>query len=218
MSFSESTKRLACQHVVEASVALENSGLNRGTSGNVSMRWQTNRMLITPSGVPACDLQKESIVEMEGYEIIESELKPSSEWQFHADIYASRPDVNAIVHAHPIYCTAFAMCHKEIPAAHYMIAAAGGPTIRCSQYAPYGTPELSAAVLTALIDRNCCLMGNHGMVALGPSLSKAVWLANELETLAHQYTVALQIGVPKILSDQEIHETMERFKSYGPQK
>jgi L-fuculose-phosphate aldolase len=143
-------------------------------------------------------------------------LKPSSEWRFHCDIMKARADVGAIVHAHPMYATAFAICRKEIPAVHYMIAAAGGPTIRCGGYASYGSAELSAIALAALERRNACLLANHGMIATGPDLDRAMWLAVEVETLCKQYAAALQIGTPHILPDDEIARTVEKFRGYGP--
>ncbi|MBV8850303.1 MAG: class II aldolase/adducin family protein, partial [Methylobacteriaceae bacterium] len=130
----------------------------------------------------------------------------------------ARADVGAIVHAHPIYATAFAICRKEIPAAHYMIAAAGGPTIRCGPYASYGTSELSDIAVAALEGRNACLLANHGMIATGADLARAMWLAVEVETLCKQYAAALQIGTPHILPDDEIARTIEKFKTYGPQQ
>jgi L-fuculose-phosphate aldolase len=148
----------------------------------------------------------------------EHRLKPSSEWRFHCDIMQARADVGAIVHAHPIYATAFAICRQDIPAVHYMIAAAGGPTIRCGGYASYGTAELSAIALAALEGRNACLLANHGMIAVGADLDKAMWLAVEVETLCKQYAAALQIGKPHVLSDDEIMRTVEKFRDYGPQQ
>lgn len=191
------------------------SGINQGTSGNVSARWKDG-LLITPSGLPYDQMEPEDIVYMHIDGSFQHELVPSSEWRFHRDIMAARPDVEAIVHAHPTYCTAFSMCGKEIPAAHYMIAAAGGPTVRCGAYATYGTEELSKAALAALEGRTCCLLQNHGMIATGGNLSKALWLAIELETLCRQYAIALTVGKPKILPDDEIARVIEKFKSYGP--
>src|SRR5581483_4299028 len=126
------------------------------------------------------------------------------EWRFHLDIMRARPEVNAIVHAHPTYATTLAMARKEIPACHYMIAAAGGPSIRCSDYATYGTKELSDAALVALQGRTCCLLANHGMIATGSDLGRAMWLAVELETIARQYYLSLCIGGPVLLPDDEI--------------
>ncbi len=202
------------QSIVEACRSMTRLGVNQGTAGNISLRWNDG-LLITPSGLPYYEMSADDIVFMNIDGSYEHELAASSEWRFHRDILATRKEVNAVVHAHPVYCTAFAMCRMEIPAAHYMIAAAGGPTIRCARYETYGTPELSVAVLEALKDRACALLANHGMVATGSDLREALWLAVELETLAKQYAVALQIGAPHLLSDDEIAKTVEKFKDYG---
>ena len=103
--------------------------------------------------------------------------KPSSEWRFHRDIYASRPEIAAVVHTHAPFCTSLAVLHKSIPSYHYMVAKAGGKDIRCAPYATYGTQELSDHVITALEDRLACLMANHGMIAAGPNLEQALALA-----------------------------------------
>jgi L-fuculose-phosphate aldolase len=145
----------------------------------------------------------------------EHRLSPSSEWRFHRDILAARPEVNAVVHAHPTYCTALAIRGLEIPAVHYMIAISGGNTIRCASYHTYGTQELSDAALRALEGRTCCLLANHGMIATGPYLGQALWLASEVETLAHQYFNTLLLGGPNVLPDEEIERVVEKFKSYG---
>lgn len=202
------------QSIIEACLDMGRLGVNQGTAGNISVRWKDG-LLITPSGLPYQEMSADDIIFMNMGGGYEHELAASSEWRFHRDILAQRSDVNAVVHAHPIYCTALAMCHMEIPAAHYMIAAAGGPTIRCARYASYGTPELSQAVLEALEGRACALLGNHGMIATGPDLREAMWLAVEMETLAKQYAVALQVGTPRLLADEEIAKTVEKFKDYG---
>ena len=201
--------------LVEAARSLSALGLTHGTSGNLSVRWGAG-LLITPSGLPYDRMEPESIVPLSMEGTTDHALAPSSEWRFHRDILRARPEVNAVVHAHPIHATAFAMCRREIPAVHYMIAAAGGPTVRCSGYATFGTPELSALALEALAGRTCCLLANHGIIATGPDLGRAMWLAVELETLCHQYAVALGVGAPVVLPDDEIARNVERFRSYGP--
>lgn len=210
----EARERQARDDVVAAARELDAMGLNRGTSGNVSRRFGEG-LLITPSGVPTADLTPEGIVPMGLDGSYPQGAKPSSEWRFHRDILAARPEIGAVVHAHPIHCTAFALCGKPIPAVHYMIAAFGGPDVRCAPYAPYGTEALSRLALEALEGRSCCLLANHGMIAAGSDLRRALWLAQELETLCQQYAVALQVGTPRILSDAEIAETVERFRGYG---
>jgi L-fuculose-phosphate aldolase len=202
--------------IVEACRSLNALGLAQGTAGNISVRW-ADGFLITPSGLPYAEMTGDDILQMRLDGSYEHALRPSSEWRFHRDIMAERADVGAIVHGHPIYATAFAMCRRDIPAAHYMIAAAGGPTIRCSRYATFGTEELSRAALEALEGRTCCLLANHGTIATGPNLDKAMWLALEVETLCRQYAVALQVGAPVILPDDEIARVAERFRTnYGP--
>ena len=204
--------------IVEACRWMNATGLNQGTSGNISAR-HGDAMIITPTGVPYDQLGPDDLPKMPlhgEYGAWEGPLDPSSEWRFHLDITKARPDVGAIVHAHSTYCTALAFARKEIPACHYMIAASGGPTIRCADYATYGTKELSDAALAALEGRTCCLLGNHGMIATGPDLDKAKWLAVELETIARQYYLSLAIGGPVLLDDAEIERVKEKFKSYGP--
>jgi L-fuculose-phosphate aldolase len=212
MAASEETG--ARQAIIDACLTMNSTGINQGMAGNISVRWKSG-LLITPSGVPYGEMTVDDIVFMAMDGGYQHQLAASSEWRFHRDILAARGDVNAVVHAHPVYATAFAICGMEIPAVHYMIAATGGPAIRCARYATYGTGELSKAVLEALSGRACALMANHGMVATGPNLREAMWLAVELETLCKQYALALQIGTPRVLTAAEIEKTIEKFKEYG---
>jgi L-fuculose-phosphate aldolase len=164
------------QAIVGACLSMNDHGINQGTAGNISVRWE-NGLLITPSGLPYDEMKIDDIVFMNMNGSYEHRLAASSEWRFHRDILQQRVDVNAVVHAHPVHATAFAICGMEVPAVHYMIAAAGGPSIRCAPYAPFGTEELSRAVLKALSGRTCALLANHGMVATGQDLRAALWLA-----------------------------------------
>jgi L-fuculose-phosphate aldolase len=114
-----------------------------------------------------------------------------------------------------MFATTLSCLGLDIPAVHYMIAAAGDSKIRCAPYATYGTQETADNALKALKGRNACLLANHGMIVVGPNLKKAMWLAVEVETLAAQYWRALQIGKPNILSDAEIQKVIEKFRGYG---
>jgi L-fuculose-phosphate aldolase len=210
------------QAIIDKSIWMNANGLNQGTSGNISARFK-DQMFITPSGFPYDQLKPEMIASMPlggKYGSWEGPLKPSTEWRFHIDIIKSRPEVNGVVHTHSTYATTIAITGREIPACHYMIAAAGGPTIRCAPYARFGTEQLSQYALEALEDRKCCLLGNHGMIATGSSLDKAMWLAVELETISKQYYNSLLIGGPNILTDLQIDETMKAMEgssTYGLQ-
>ena len=202
------------QSLVDGCRWMNDTGFNHGTSGNLSIRIASG-LLVTPSGVPYEDLLAEDIVSMDMDGRYEHRLSASSEWAIHRDLYRVKPEAMAVVHAHPTYCTALAIHGRAIPAVHYMIAFSGGPNIPCCRYESYGTPELSAAVLDAMVDRNVCLMKHHGMVAVGPDLRRALWWASEVENLARQYHLALQLGEPPVLPDDEVARIALRFKSYG---
>ena len=210
-----STARSLRQAIVQACIEMNASGVNQGTSGNVSARWRDG-LLITPSGIPYTALKPTDIVRLAMDGTPTGRHPPSSEWRFHRDILARRPDVGAVVHTHSRAATALAICGREIPAVHYMIAAAGGPTIRCAAYATYGTQKLSDNALKALQGRAACLLANHGVIATGPTVEKALWLAGEVETIARQYILALGVGKPRILSNAEIARVVAKFKTYGP--
>lgn len=204
------------QDIVAACRKLEADGLNRGSAGNVSVR-SGDAMLITPSAVGYDALEPGMLARMQivGDASWEGPKKPSSEWRFHRDLLAARPDINAIVHTHAPWCTVLAIARREIPAVHYMIAAFGGPTIRLADYARYGTQELSDHVIKAMDGRLGCLMANHGMLVGGPNLARAMWLAGELEALAHQHYHTLAIGGGHVLTDAQIEETAQAFSGYG---
>jgi L-fuculose-phosphate aldolase len=210
-AISDRAKR---QSITDACLRMNNLGINQGTSGNISLRHEDG-LLITPTGTPYETMQPEQIVFMKLDGTVETNQRPSSEWRFHRDIIKARPEVNAVVHAHPPYSTILAIMGMAIPAVHYMIACAGGDTIRCAPYATFGTEELSQHAVAALEDRSACLLAHHGMIAVGPSLDKAMWLAVEVETLARQYHGCLQIGTPPLLPRAEIENVMGRMAGYG---
>ena len=193
---------------------LASEGLNRGTSGNVGARLQ-HSFLVTPSGVPAEDLLPEALVEMDYSGAVLAGGKPSSEWRIHRDILAARADVGAVVHTHSRYATTLACLQRDVPAFHYMIAAAGGDSIRCTPYALFGSQELSDLALQALTGRSACLLGNHGMLALGAGLNEALALTVEVEALCEQYWSALQLGQPRLLTTTQMQAVLEKFKTYG---
>jgi L-fuculose-phosphate aldolase len=202
------------QSIIDACRQMNTLGINQGTSGNISLRHREG-MLITPTSVPYDAMQPDQIVFMKLDGAPDVGQWPSSEWRFHRDILKARAEVNAVVHAHPPFSTMLAIMGMEIPPVHYMIACAGGDTIRCAPYATFGTEELSRHAVTALVDRSACLLAHHGMIAVGTSLAKAMWLAVEVEALARQYHGCLQIGTPPLLSKAEIENVRARMAGYG---
>jgi L-fuculose-phosphate aldolase len=207
--------------IVETAREMERLGINQGTSGNVSARWNDG-FLVTPSGIPSAQLDPASIVflpmNIEAASPLFAQLRPSSEWRIHRDILQARPEVGAVVHTHSTAATALAIHSRDIPAHHYMVAAAGGNSIRCAPYATFGSKELSDHAMAALKDRTACLLAHHGVIALGHDLARALWLAHEVEILARQYLHACQLGTPPVLSDEQMDEVVEKFRNYGPRK
>ncbi len=202
--------------VIDTCLRMNALGINQGTAGNVSARNKAG-FLITPSGLSYDSLKPDQVVQMDMAGGYHGDWLPSSEWRMHFDIYQDRPEAEAVVHSHSVYATALSCLRQEIPPFHYMIAVAGGATLRCADYATFGTLELSDKMLVALKDRTACLLANHGMICYGPSLEKALWLAGEVETLCQQYWIASRAGAPAILKETEMKRVLARFKSYGKQ-
>ena len=209
----------APENLLSIAQKLIETGLNKGTAGNASVRCQENGkagFLVTPSGMAVEDMSADSMVQMQLDGSFEPNKIPSSEWRFHRDILNNRPDINAVVHTHSMFATTLACLHKDIPPFHYMIAVVGGDTIRCAPYALFGSQALSDNALAALIDRKACLLANHGMIALGRDLDDALAVAVEVENLCEQYWRILQLNPnPPLLSEAEMREVFQQFKGYG---
>ena len=209
------------QQLIAAARGMEPARLNRGTSGNLSVRTIENGaagFLITPSGMPYAALSPEDIVFMHHDGRPAGLREPSSEWRIHRDIYAARPEAQAILHAHSPFATSLACLRRAIPPFHYMIARFGGDTLRCADYATFGTQALSDAAIAALQDRSGCLLANHGMLVFGRDPAHALALAVELEELCEQYWRSSQLGAPVLLDSAEMARVQEKFASYGVQR
>ena len=204
------------QQLIAAALAMQASGLNRGTAGNISLR-ADDGFYITPTGMPYAALTAADIPHMTLAGTISGQRKPSSEWRLHRDLYDARPHVGAVVHAHSPFAVSLACLRCDIPPFHYMIARFGGDTVRCSRYEIFGSQELSAAALDAMTDRHACLLANHGLLVAGRDLEQALALAGELEELCEQYWRTCQLGTPVLLSPDEMAAVGEKFSSYGQQ-
>lgn len=203
--------------LVHMTQRLDRLGLNRGASGNLSVRCGEG-FLITPSGFGAEGLGVEDIVWVDFAGNAQGRWHPSSEWLFHRDLYVARREFNAVVHTHSLAATSLACLRRDIPAFHYMIALIGGDNIRCAAYATFGTQQLSQAALIAMQGRKACLLANHGQLAAGHSLADAYKIALEVETLSEMYLKALSVGEPVLLSDVEFSEAQAKFADYGKTK
>ena len=213
MSHDDLAQRRA---MVDTCRRMNASGINQGTSGNISLR-DGEGFLITPTSLPYDRMEPEDLVRMSFDGSYEGRRRPSSEWRFHRDILHSRPDVDVVLHRHSIYATTLACHHRTIPSFHYMVGVAGGTTIRCAPYATFGTQALSDNAIEALRDRLACLLGQHGQISLGKTLDAALALGVEVETIARLYLQALALGDPPVLPDEEMARVLQQMRnmSYG---
>lgn len=210
-----SDTRALREKMVDICRRMNSTGINQGTAGNLSVRTSSG-FLITPSSLPYDIMTADDLVEMD-FDGTYLGRRPSSEWRFHRDILKNRTDINVVLHCHSLYATTLACHHKTIPAFHYMVGVAGGTTVRCAEYATFGTQALSDHALKALDGRFACLLGQHGQISLGKDLEQALWLAIEVETLSRMYVQVLTLGEPPILSDDEMARVLDQMKrmSYG---
>ena len=196
---------------------LARNGLNRGTTGNASIRLPEEKeaFLITPSGIPPEEMSATAMVKMPFSGEYEGTARPSTEWRLHRDILRHHPDAAAVIHVHSPFATTMACLHRDIPAFHYMIAVAGGDSIRCAPYALFGTQALSDFAAKAMQNRRACLLAHHGMIATGRDLRHALSVAIEVEALCEQYWRILQIEEPRLLSEEQMQDVFSQFKNYG---
>lgn len=208
---------IARASLIAATVTLDASGMNVGTTGNISVR-TADGMLITPTGIATSALRPEQMVAMRLDGSWDGVIKPSSEWEMHAEIYRAFPEAGAVVHAHPDHCVALSCLREGLPLFHYMVSGFGGDDVRCSDYALFASSELAKVAVVALKDRTACLLANHGMIAFGGDLDTALLRTIKLETLARQYLLARSAGTPVLIEGTELAAIRGRYKSYGQQK
>jgi L-fuculose-phosphate aldolase len=203
------------QALVGACRELTRRGLTYGTSGNISVRRDADSCFISPTGSVYEELEEADVPLLRFDGRWFGRRRPSSEWRFHRDLLKARADVGAIVHTHSRYATALACTGRGIPAFHYMVAVTGDIEIRCAPYHTFGSQELSDAVLATIRGSNACLLGNHGVIAMGADLAAALDLAGEVESLAAQYTAALTVGDVRMLDAAEMWKVVGKFRTYG---
>ncbi|MCL2340565.1 MAG: class II aldolase/adducin family protein [Proteobacteria bacterium] len=203
------------EQVLATALSMNSLGLNQGSSGNVSAR-DGRGFWITPTALPYDRCTPDDLVWLDWSGQGRGRRKPSSEWRMHADIYRTYPEAGGILHAHSLYCTTLACLERPITAFHYMVALAGGDSIRCAPYAAFGSQALSDAAVAALRDRSAALLAHHGMICHAADLDRALALAVEVETLARMYLQALAVTEPPVLSAAAMAEALSRFSDYRP--
>lgn len=205
--------------LIEYGKKLVEYNLTKGTGGNLSVYdRKAKTMAITPSGIDFFKIKPEDIVIMNAdNEVIEGDKVPSSEWYMHKIVYDNRDDIDAVIHAHTTFATVLATLRWELPASHYMIAVAG-PTVRCADYATFGSRELAENALKAMEDRRAVILANHGILAGAQDLLNAFNIIEEIEYCSEIYYRAKSIGEPVILDDAEMTLMAKKFATYGQRK
>ncbi|MDT7673868.1 MAG: L-fuculose-phosphate aldolase [Pseudonocardiales bacterium] len=199
--------------LVEFCLRMQADQLTVGTSGNLSVR-NGNHIAITPSGVVYDHRPPESIggIDLDGNRV-EDGRDPSAEVPMHTSVYRGT-DAGAVVHTHPLYCTALSVVLDEVPPVHYMIALLGGP-VRVARYARFGSDELAENSVRAMEGRFGALMQNHGATTYGDTLAKAYTRSIYLEWVCKLYHQAKLLGEPNLLPLDEIEGVAQVLNSYG---
>lgn len=200
------------QNIVYYGNQLVDCGLTTGSGGNVSIFNRAEGLIaFTPSSMKYADIRPEDVVVLDAEgKLVEGERRVSTELNMHLTVYRNRPEVCGVVHTHSVYATAVACMGWDLQPVHYMLAMAG-PVVRCSRYATYGTQELADLALEALGGNRACLLGNHGLLAVGDSVESAFSTAEHLEFVAKLSCITKSLGEPQILSECQIREVMDKF-------
>ena len=202
--------------VVEYGRRLVSSGLTEGTFGNLSVFDRTqNLMAISPSGMDYFRTNPEDVVVLtpEGT-LVDGCRKPSSEYDLHRLFYLGRPDVDAVVHTHSTFATVLSCLRWSIEPIHYLVAYSGRD-VPCIPYYPFGSMELAQAAYAAMgTEHNACLLGSHGLLAVGGSLAFAFDTAQQIEFLAKVYYHARMAGGGVKLTDAELDAVLGKFQNY----
>jgi L-fuculose-phosphate aldolase len=211
---AEAAADAARAQLVSCGRDLLSRGLLSQTSGNLSIRLGS-QIFITPSSMEYDRIEPADIVVLSLDGLVRNGSRPpSSETPLHCLVYATRPDVSAIVHTHSPHATTLAVLGMPIPAVHYMIAVADTTEVAVADYATYGTPELARNVRAAFrAPAKACLIANHGLVAGGGSLREAATVAEAMETLAGLYYRALAVGKPIVLTDQQMADVQAKYRA-----
>ncbi|MDF1574891.1 MAG: class II aldolase/adducin family protein [Bacteroidales bacterium] len=200
MEDNQELKRIR-QKIIEGGIRLLKEGLVTRTWGNISIRVDKNRMLITPSGRTYEDLQPEDIVLVDYLSCRhEGKIRPSSEKELHCEIYRSRKNIHAVIHTHQMNASTVAAARRELPPVLDDMAQIIGPSVRVTEYALSSTKKIAKRTVRALKGRNAALMANHGAVCVGRNLEEAFVVCQVLEKACKTFIEAEFLGGAKSIS------------------
>lgn len=202
--------------IVEYCQKLLQTGLTKGTGGNISIfNREQGFMAISPSGIEYDRLVPEDVVVLDlQHNIVEGTKKPSSELAMHSIFYKKRDDIDAVVHTHSTFAKTLSSLRWSLPAVSYLVAYAG-KDVRCAKYASFGTKELAENAFQAMENRKAVFLANHGLLTGAKDIANAFNIAEEIEFCAEVYYRAKSIGEPVILDDKEMGRMEDAFQTYG---
>lgn len=201
--------------IVEVSKRSYEDKLFAGTSGNLSVFDREQGLLyITPTSHPYNLLQPDAVVVLDSEgNVVSGTHRPSSEWRMHMELYKARSSVNAVVHTHSPYATSFAVNHRDIPIILIEMVAYLGGSIPLAEFALPGTVELGSLAIKAMgNEKTCCLLANHGALAVGSDLWQAYTRAIYVEDAAHIYSLAIANNTPVFSVPDVVVEQMKARK------
>ena len=205
------------QAVKDAGVKLLENNLVQGTWGNISIRLDDKKMVVTPSGMDYIRMRPEDtvVVDIETLEYV-SDVKPTSEKKIHAAIYRDRPEIGAVIHSHPLWSSAAAAARMEIPVLseeHKKLL--GGDTVRTGEYGLPGTKKLTNGAVAAMKGRNACFLSNHGIVACAETIEGAFEVCKAMEENSRAYIESIvkkELGKDTIDIDDIFEVFYKRIK------
>ncbi len=187
------------EDICEIGRRMYNRELVSSNDGNISIRIDNAKILITPTLTSKGFMKKEDIIVID-YEgrVLKGDKKPSSEFMLHTQVYKLRKDINAVVHAHPVTASAFAVTGRKVDMRYMPEAIMTLGTFHVAEYAKPGTKELSESIIP-FINNNGCLLANHGAVCWSKDVYSAYYLLEQLEFYCKTSILAEQIGKPNII-------------------
>lgn len=214
-------KREYKQQVVDGGMTMFEQGLTVGTWGNISIRDpETGLIYMKPSGMNYDEITPDDVVVFNSSaELIEGHRKPTIEYRFHIGIMNARPEVNCVIHTHPVYSAVFGVLGEDLPGvSEDFVQLVGDKIINC-RYALPGTAELAEHVVEGLGDRRAVMIPNHGTVCCGEDFSTVMKVCFVVEKTAQIYILARSIGTPKLISQDDILAMQSFAKNhYGQDK
>lgn len=202
--------------IIETGIKMDRYGLIALSGGNVSWRMPTGEILITPSGMIYEDMVPEDVLVMDlKGNIIEGTRKSSSDTEGILYIFNNKKDINAVIHTHQPYATAIGLVQDKFEVNLTTLANACGGDVQVTPFSSAGSVDMGKDTVKYLGDSLAVILSNHGVIAVGKDLKKALCAAVYLEEAAKTFLAAKSVGEPKKMSKEQVQQAVEIFHYYG---